>query len=243
MRLKGLLLLVGTVAAVAALWPAAGSAATFRGVVVARQHGSMLIASPAGVVRSITGHAALGSEIALTAHGATVVGHTRTAHIRGIVIRRIGTTLVLSSNRHLVAIRKARLLAGSAPIPTAPTTGAVVSTTVGIQNGQLDEESEDQVGQVSASSLQVQATVASVGTGTVTLNVQGQMITVPLPAGLTLPQTIVGQTVTLAVSLGDNQGGGDDQGENDNGDSAGGGNGGGGNGGGDTGGGDGGGDD
>lgn len=220
MRLKGLFLLVASAAAAAALWPAAGGAATFRGVVVARQHGSLLVASPAGLLRSVAGRAALGSEITLTAHGVAVTGHTSTAHIRGIVIRRIGTTLVLSSNRHLVAIHKARLLAGSAPISTAPTTGAVVSTTVGIQNGQLDEESEDQVGQVSSSSLQVQATVASVGTGTVTLNVQGQMITVPLPAGLTLPQSMVGQTVTLAVSLNDNQSG-DDQGENDNGDNGG----------------------
>jgi hypothetical protein len=58
-----------------------------------------------------------------------------------------------------------------------------------------------------------------VAPGSVTLNVQGQTLTVPLPAGLTLPASLIGQTVTVNLSLGgsdDNQGG-DDQGDGDNG--------------------------
>jgi hypothetical protein len=85
------------------------------------------------------------------------------------------------------------------------------------------------VGQTNASSLQVQAVVAQVGQGTITLNVQGQMLTVPLPAGLTLPASVVGQTVTISLSLNGAGGQGDDgnQGDDDqggsNGDSSGGG--------------------
>jgi hypothetical protein len=94
----------------------------------------------------------------------------------------------------------------------------VVTTNVSIQNGELEEEDETEVGQVNASSLTVQATIKAVGTGTVTLDVQGRSITVSLPAGLTLPASLVGQTVTINVSLEDDQGAdNDDQGGDDGG--------------------------
>jgi hypothetical protein len=218
---KGLIL-VAALAATAAFLPGTGSAATFRGIVVASQHGSLLVATPAGVVQAVRGRAALGARVAVSGHGIAVVGRSRSAVIRGIVVRRIGTTLVLASNRHLLAIRHARVLADTAPAPNAPAPGSVVSTTVGIQNGELDEESEDEVGQVNAGSIQVQATVASVGAGTVTLTVQGQSLTVPLPAGLTLPASIVGQTVTISLSLAnDDQQGDDDHGDDSGGDGGG----------------------
>ena len=224
MRLKGLVLLVIVAATVAALWPAAGSAATARGVVVAKQRGTLLVASPSGSISAVAGSAAVGSRIAFAGGHVTVVGHARIAHIHGIVVRRIGPTMILSSNRHLVAIHKARLLADASPTtPTAPQPGAVVNTTVTTTNGELDEQNEHQVGQVSSSSLQVQAVVASVGTGTLTLTVQGQSLVVALPAGLTFPSSIVGQTVTISLSLN-----GIDQGDDQGGDTHGGGDGGGG---------------
>src|SRR6185437_11085484 len=179
MKLKGLLLAAAAAAALTALWPAAGSAATFRGVVVAQQRGSLLVAMPGGMVRAVTGHAPVGSRIAGTARGMSVIGHARTAVVHGIVVRRIGTTLFLSSNRHLLAVRHARVLAG---VATAPAPGTVVSTTVGIANGELNEVNEDEIGVVSANTIQVQAVVAAVGTGTLALTVQGQLLVVPLPA-------------------------------------------------------------
>jgi hypothetical protein len=45
----------------------------------------------------------------------------------------------------------------------------------------------------------------------VTLSVNGQSLTVDLPAGLTLPSSVVGQTVSLNVALDDK----DDQGDDD----------------------------
>jgi hypothetical protein len=210
---KGLIL-AAALAATAAFLPATGGAATFRGVVIAKQHGSLLVATPGGAVQAVRGRAALGMRIAVSGGGIAVVGRARSAVVRGIVVRRIGTTLVLASNRHLLAIHKARVLADSAP--SAPAPGSVVSATVGIRDGELEEEDEDEVGQVNASSIQVQATVASVGAGTVTLTVQGQTLTVPLPAGLTLPASIVGQTVTISLSLAhddENEQGDDDHGD------------------------------
>lgn len=200
----------------AAAWPAAGNAATLHGVVVGRQHGLLLVATPGGLVQAVRGHAAIGSRLA----GTRVVGRATRVRIHGVVVQRVGTTVFLSSNRHLLALHT-RGLAASPPGPTLgpPTssigTGSVVDATVGVKsNGELDEQDETQVGQVSGN-LPVQATVTAVGAGTVTLTVNGQSVTVNLPAGLTLPSTLVGQTVTLTVSLGDN--GGDDQGGDDGG--------------------------
>src|SRR5690348_9178071 len=125
MKLKGFAVLVVLAAAVAAFWPAAGSAGTFHGIVVAKQGRTLLAASPSGVIRAVAGRAVIGSRVAVSSGRATVVGRASTAHIRGIVVRRIGTTLILSSNRHLVAIRHARVLADATPTtPAAP--GAVV---------------------------------------------------------------------------------------------------------------------
>jgi hypothetical protein len=53
----------------------------------------------------------------------------------------------------------------------------------------------------------------------VTLSVNGQSLTVNLPAGLTLPASVVGQTVTFTVSLKGR--GDDDQGDDDGGDGGG----------------------
>jgi hypothetical protein len=215
---KGVLTVLAAAAATAAFWPAAGNAATLTGVVVAKQRGVLLVASPAGTLRAVRANAAIGARLS----GTAVVGRAAHARIKGIVVRRLGRTLILSSNRHLIAIpnRVGRALAATST-PAPP--GSVVATDVTIQNGRLEEDDEDQVGQIPQTALTVQATVKAVAPGSVTLDVQGQSVTVPLPAGLTLPASLVGQTVTLQVRLDDDQG--EDEGE-DHGDDHGGGHGG-----------------
>lgn len=231
------LALIAAVIAVIGVWPAASSAATFKGVVVAHQRGALLVASPAGLVRTATGTAAVGSRVELSGGHARVVGRAHTARIRGIVVRRVGATMFLSSNRHLVAVHtssKTASATGAASPPitttvngtTTTTTGAsqpgdVVSSQVTIQNGELDEDSSEHVGHSSASDLQVQAVVAAVGAGTVTLTVGTQTLTVPLPAGLTLPASLVGQTVTLSLSLNGQNGQDDESGDDDSNDDSG----------------------
>jgi hypothetical protein len=205
-KLKGFFVLVLAAGAFAALWPAAGNAAGFRGVVVAKQHGTLLVASPAGLVRAIGGRAVLGARVAFSNGHATVVGRTSSARVRGIVVRRIGSTLFLSSNRHLLAVKAARVV--SATAPAMP--GTVVDAQLAIRNGGVEIEDENEVGAVNANAITVQATVAAVGAGTVTLNVQGQMLTVSLPGALTLPASLVGQTVTVQLRLAN-----DDENDND----------------------------
>jgi hypothetical protein len=232
---------ITTLAAAAAVWPAASAAGTFSGVVVAKQHGSLLVASPSGLVRAIAGHASVGSRIELSGGGLIIVGRAHTTRIRGIVIRRVGSTMFLSSNKHLIAVHTGRRLAAAVDTPPAPPTtpaagtGTVVSTQVAIgSNGQLDEQSEDDLGAASSNSLQVQAVVSAVGPGSVTLTVAGQSLTVQLPGGLTLPASFVGQAVTINLSLSDQGGTGangdnsDDNGNNNNDDGDGGSGGGGG---------------
>ena len=223
--------LIFAVAAVVAVWPASSGAATFTGVVVAKQHGALLVASPAGVVTAVAGRASIGSRITVSGSRVTVVGRAHVARVRGIVVRRVGATMFLSSNRHLVAVHTGRVLASvsdttpppATPAPTTPATtpatGDIVSAQVTIgSGGELNEDSSENLGSSNASSLQVQAVVAAVGTGTVTLTVGTQTLTVPLPAGLTLPASMVGQTVTLSLDLNGQSGqNGDDS--NDNNDS------------------------
>ncbi|MHB8471022.1 MAG: hypothetical protein ACYDCH_14900 [Gaiellaceae bacterium] len=198
------LILSLAVLAVAAVAPALAGAATLRGVVVAKQGARVLVASPSGVVRSYAGHVAIGSRVSVAGGRLTVVGHATTAHLRGVVVRRVGGTLFLSSNTHLVAVH-GRGLADSAPpssTTTTPVPGDVVSTQVAIgANGQLDEQQESDLGPSQSGSIQVQAVVAAVGAGTVTLTVEGQTLTVTLPGGLTLPASVVGQTVTISLDV------------------------------------------
>jgi hypothetical protein len=237
------LTLICAVAAVIGVWPAASSAATFNGVVVAKQRGALLVATPAGVIRAVSGSASIGSRVASSGGHVSVIGRAHTAHIRGIVVRRVGATMFLSSNRHLVAVHTGTSTPGSTLPPITTTTsgttttttgaqqpGAVVSSQVSIQNGELDEDSSQTVGQTNASNVPVQALVSAVGAGTVTLTVGTQTLTVPLPAGLTLPASIVGQTVTLSLSLNGLNGNSDDN-DDDGGHGGSGGHGGGGDGG------------
>jgi hypothetical protein len=217
--MKSLVSVLALAAAGAALWPAAAGASTSTGIVVARQHGMLLVASPAGTLRVVHAQASIGSRLVLRGSAATVVGRARHATIRGIVVRQLGTTLILSSNHNLIAIpnRVGRRLAGATTTPPAPAPGTVVTTDVSIANGTLEEDDEHAVGQAGSSSIAVTATIKAVAAGSVTLDVQGQSVTVPLPGGLTLPGTLVGQTVTINLSLG----GGDDQGDDQGGDNGG----------------------
>jgi hypothetical protein len=204
-KLKAVLLLIGF----AALLPAGANASGAHGSVIGKQHGLLLVARPSGLVATVAARAAIGSRLL----GTRVVGHAARARIHGIVVKRIGTTTILSSNRHLVAVHARRVV--SAANTPAPAPGSVVDTTVKVDDdGELEIENENEVGAVNGP-IQIQATVTAVAAGTVTLSVNGQSFILNLPAGLTLPASLVNQTVTLTVDVraDDN----DDQGDDDHG--------------------------
>jgi hypothetical protein len=145
------------------------------------------------------------------------LGRSRHALIQGVVVRQTGRLMFLSAAQHLLVIHLgARWLATVADAPPAP--GTVVQTTVGIDDqGELDDQGDHQVGHTGQ--VQVQGQVTGVGTGTVTLTVNGQTLAIPLPAGLTLPTSLVGTQVTLNLSFANGQTTANEQGDdNDQGD-------------------------
>jgi hypothetical protein len=195
-----------TVTGIACLLVAGGGAAArpvqLSGVVIGSQHGVLLVATPSGRVRALPGRAAIGMRIGFRGGRIHTFGRAQRAVFDAIVVRRSGNLSFLSAAGQLLAVRSGRRLASSSD--SAPPAGTVVQTTVGITNqGELDDQGEQQLGQTGQ--IQVQATIASVGAGTVTLTVTGQQLTVPLPAGLTLPVSLVGTQVTLNLSFNNGQ--------------------------------------
>jgi hypothetical protein len=229
--MKKLILVTGVVAALS--FPVGAFGATFTGVVVGKTGSSLAVASRSGTVRTVQtrSHARVGARVRVNGAAVRVVGLTHRARIHAIVVKRAAGATLLAAGRSLLAIRPSgrRLssLAGG-----GPATGAVVNTTVGISNGQLTQQSMQVVGQTN--SVSVKAQITGVAAGSITVLVNGQTFSIPLPAGIQLPSTLVGRFVTLTLNLAqagptataddDDQGEGandDDQGEdqgNDHGD-------------------------
>ena len=210
--------LLGLTVAAAAAVTGSAYGSSVPGVVVGSAHGTLLVAARSGTVTALHGSLAIGTRVSLDGSKVTAIGHARTAHIRGVVVSNRANMTFLSASSHVLVLHHARALA-SVSDTSQQQPGSVVQTTVAIDDqGELDEQNQQDVGQ--AQSVPIQATVASVGTGTVTLTVNGQPLTIPLPAGLTLPSTIVGTTVTLNVSFAGSQAtasstGSDNQGDDD----------------------------
>lgn len=226
------LLVLTALTAVAATVPLSGGAATSAssGVVVARSGHLVAIASPSGAVRTVksSSPARIGARVNLRGASVRVVGRARSAHIRGVVVRHSPGRLVLAAGRSLVTVRAnaARRLSGLSG-SGRPAPGTVVDTTTAVTpSGQLALISMTSGGTVG--SIEVQARVKSVGPGVIVLTVNGQPIELKLPSGLTLPSSLVGQTVTLTLNLAaggavatpgeQNQADDEDESQNDDGD-------------------------
>jgi hypothetical protein len=205
--MKHVLLAVAAAVAASAFLTSAAGAAAVRGVVVSRSHGTILVATRTGRLMAVKGHAALGSRVV----GNRVVGHTRHARIHGVVVKERTSTMIMASNHHLVAIHKHRRGVAGMASTSGPAPGTIVTATVTVKSdGQLNEDDQGEDGQDSSSTVTVTAVVDAVGPGTVTLNVNGTDVTFDLPDGLTLPQSLVGQTVTIQISIGDDDNQGDE---------------------------------
>ena len=214
------LALFAAVAGAAAIFPTAAFAA-FNGVVVGKSPGALAIASTSGAIRTVhtRTHARVGARVHVDGSAVRVTGRARSVRIHAIVVRRVGSTTFLAGGHSLLAVHTARRLASAAQ--TAPTTGAVVNTTAQITpSAQLNAGSMQVVGQTGT--VTIQAPVTAVGLGTITVSVNGTPFTIALPAGIQLPASLVGQSVTLTLTLvggqpvaneDDEQGDDNDQGE------------------------------
>jgi len=179
---------------------AAPSPTTLRGVVVGSHRGTVLVASSSGVVRAFPGHVRTGMRVSLVSGKLHVLGRAHHALVGGIVLKRRGSITFLSASNHVLLLRTVRTL-GTAR-DTRPAPGSVVQANVGIDDqGDLDEQNEDVVGQ--QPEVEVHAVVSGVAAGSLTLTVNGQQLVIPLPAGLTLPASLVGTQVELKVEFGE----------------------------------------
>ncbi len=232
--------LVAGALVLAALYPAAAGAATFKGTVVARQSARhiLVVTSKAGLVRTVhtTSTATAGAVVSVsaavrpdgtfTASRVAVVGHAKQAHIRGVVVARAHGVTFVSGNRSVIAVRTRRVLASVEAGTPLPGAVANIGVTIGVA-GALTQTSATTVGQ--SNNIVIQATVDSLTPATATtpgslvLKIGTETFTIPLAAGTTLPATIVqGATVSLTISFGTDgataTGGEDDQGDDDGGD-------------------------
>ena len=196
--MKKLILVTAVVAAFA--FPAGALAGTFTGVVVGKSGSNIAVASKSGVVHTVStrAHLRLGTRVRVSGAAVRVLGFAHRARIHAVVVKRAGGMTLVAAGRSLLAIRSsARRLSSLAG--SGPSTGAVVNSTVDIANGQLTQQSMQVVGQSGTASVQAQVT--AVGAGTITVLVNGQPFTIALPAGIQLPASLIGQFVTLNLSL------------------------------------------
>ena len=186
------LALVAAVAAAAA-FPTTALAGTFSGVVVGKGGGTLAVAAKGGSVRTVPSraHLRLGARVHVNGTAVRSFGVASRAHVRGVVLRRVGRTTFLAAGRSLLALRA----------PSAPASGAIVDANVAIGGGVLTQRSLVVVGRDER--VTIQALVMAVGPGTITLAVNGRQLTLHLPAGIQLPASLVGQSVTLTVKVED----------------------------------------
>ncbi len=192
------ILLISIVAALAAAGPAV--AAPFKGVVVAKQRGVLLVAGSQGTVHAVAGAARVGTRVAVAGTRVRTIGRAHRAVVRGVVVRRSARVTFLSAAGRMLAVHSARRLAAAGTTPASPQPGDVVKSEIEIEDdGDLAEQATQNIGHTGQ--VSVTATVSAVAAGSVTLSVNGRTLTIPLPAGLTLPSTLVGTQVQLNVSF------------------------------------------
>ncbi len=194
------LALFAAVAGAAAIFPTAAFA-SFTGVVVGKSPGTLAIASKSGAIHTVQTRAParVGARVRVSGTAVRVIGRAHNVRIHAVIVRRAGSTTLLAGGHSLFAMHTARRLA-SALDTTQPSTGSVINTTAQVTpSGQLNAGQTTVVGQMST--IQVQALVTAVGPGSITVSVNGTPFTIALPAGIQLPASLVGQSVTLTLSL------------------------------------------
>jgi hypothetical protein len=236
------------VVAAAVAFPAAAGAASFGGIVVAKQvrRHALVVASPTGAVRVVHTHrlaTRLGARVTVRARrlpdgtfSATKVsvrGRARRARIHGVIVRRLRGRVLVAAGHSVLSIRSRQLFSLQDDNPGAQT-GDVVDETVTIDNGTLDEDQVEEVGHTQK--LELEGSIVSVtaptgaADGEIVLQVGASTIHVTVPAGVQLPPLAAGQNVELKVTLSGTtftlakaETEEDDQGDDDQGDDGGGG--------------------
>jgi hypothetical protein len=154
----------------------------------------LLVAAPNGTVRAVhtSSRARVGALVLLSEDRLAVVGHAKRAFVRGVFVRRAHGFDFLAAAGRMFALK------GAAPASVQP--GDVITSKVEVENeNDLAEDEVNEIGRIGQ--VRVVGVVASVAAGSVTLTVNGQTLTIPLPAGVIVPATAVGTQVRVNVSF------------------------------------------
>jgi hypothetical protein len=214
------LLIVSAIAAIGVALPATAGAATFTGVVVAKQPArhALVIASRTGAVRTVHTHRLgirVGARVAVaarrlsdgtfSARKVTVRGRAHRARIRGVVARRVRSGYLVAAGHSVLAIHT-RHFSGVEDTTTGPTPGTVVDVTVDTDDADLDEQDVEEIGE--EQELELVGKIASITPATSTtagelvLQVGKSTIDIVVPAGTTLRSGLApGDMVEVEVEL------------------------------------------
>ena len=236
-----LLLLAATNAAAAVVFPAAAGAASFRGIVIAKDAArrSVVTASANGTVRTTRLHAgfkrlSIGSRVIV--HGSKLpdgtfsaqaverLGKARQAHVRATVVRRLGARFALSAGGSVFALRIRGGKTGASARGGGFQAGDRLDAKARVRGSGLEAHEGDVAKTGHDGRLELEGIyLATDANGTIELAVvhRGRVF-VRVPDGVTVPTFSPGDEIALLVSVeadgsftlvkAENEDGGDDEG-------------------------------
>ncbi len=213
------LLFAAAVAVIVIALPATAGAATFRGVVIAKDsvRKALVTASSNGTVRTVRVHAgfkriAVGGRVAVraaklpdgtfSANAVKRLGKTRHAHVRGTVVKKLGARLVISAGGSVFALRL-RGKAGASEGSGGLQPGDKVDFDAELKNGGLEagENDIDEVGHEDQLVLEgIYLSTAEDGTIELAVVHRGRVF-VTVPEGMDVPAFSPGDEIALEVSI------------------------------------------
>ena len=215
------LVFLAALAALTLTAPATAGAASFKGVVVAKnaKRHTLAVASSAGVVRTVRAaklHAEVGNRVAVSAKAlrdgtfrasnVAIRGKARHARIHGVVARRLRGGLLLSAGHSMIRVKTGRRTAAAGG-GGSPSPGDVVNTTVTVtSSGELDDDNTEDAGHTDKIELNGTLSKLTAPTdttaGSLTVKVGDLSFDVVVPAGFKLPSSLkVGDRVQLKASV------------------------------------------
>jgi hypothetical protein len=200
MRTLSLFVVAAAAAALAA--PALVSAApgATRGVVVQRdaRAGVVVLATKSGSLRRVKlakpNRLAMGALVQVSGSRVSVVGHSRRAKLRGVVVRRGHKSFALAGNGSVLAVASV----------SPPAAGQQITATVQVSPTSLsDDDGNVEVEHDQAPSAELRGTVLGQDEKTLRLSVSGFPAGLPIALGTqTIPALAVGTPVEVRVTLG-----------------------------------------
>jgi hypothetical protein len=215
------LLFAAVVGVIVIALPATAGAATFRGVVIAKDSArkALVTASGNGTVRTVRVHAgfkriAVGRRVAVraaklpdgtfSASAVKRLDKTRRAHLRGTVVRKLGVRLVISAGGSVLALR-VRGKTGASESEGGLEPGDKVDCDARVKNGGLEAGANDidEIGHEDQLVLEG-IYLATAEDGTIELAVvhRGRVF-VSVPEGMDVPAFEAGDEIALVVTVED----------------------------------------